>query len=77
MIVDLTFRLPCALKVEKNLKSLAYDGIVAIVTSDLEASNNDELLKEHFASSAKVNSVGVGSSPSVVDHLIQFFCIIC
>jgi hypothetical protein len=57
MVVDFTFRLPCALKIEKDLKSSAYDGIVVIFTSDLEAPNHDELLKEHFISSAKVNSV--------------------
>lgn len=57
IILDCTFRLPCSLKIEKDLKSLAYDGIIVIVTSDLEAPNYDELLKESFISSAKVNSV--------------------
>ncbi|PNF24595.1 putative aminopeptidase W07G4.4 [Cryptotermes secundus] len=48
-------RLPCALKIEKDLKSLAYDGIIVIVTSDLEAPNYDELFKEYFVSSAKID----------------------
>lgn len=50
-----SFRLPCALKIEKDLKSSAYDGIVVIVTSDLEASNHAELLKGHFTSAAKTD----------------------
>jgi hypothetical protein len=57
IIVDFTFRLPCALKIEKDLKSSAYDGIVVIVTSDVDSSHHDDLLKEHFISSAKVNTV--------------------
>jgi hypothetical protein len=78
MVVDFTFRLPCALKIEKDLKSSAYDGIVAIVTSDLEASNHDELLKEHLISSAKVNSVAPSliSSPSVIVHQMLLLCIV-
>jgi hypothetical protein len=76
IIVDFSFRLPCALKIEKDLKSSAYDGIVVIVTSDLEASNHAELLKGHFTSAAKVNTAlylptNVISSSSLV-HLINF-----
>jgi hypothetical protein len=56
MVVDFSFRLPCALKVEKDLKSSAYDGIVVIISSDVETSNHVELLKGHFASAAKVNT---------------------
>ena len=52
----LSFRLPCDLKIEKDLKSSAYDGIIVITTSDLETSNHDELLKGHFTSAAKVNT---------------------
>jgi hypothetical protein len=56
MISGFTFRLPCTLKIEKDLRSAEYDGIVVIGTSDPEASNSyDELLKKHFISSAKVN----------------------
>ena len=51
-----SFRLPCALKIEKDLKSSAYDGIVVITTSDLETSNHDELLKGSFTSAAKVHT---------------------
>jgi hypothetical protein len=49
--------LPCALKVEKDLRSSAYDGIVVIVTSDAETSNRDEILKKHFSSAAKVSTL--------------------
>jgi hypothetical protein len=70
MIFDFTFRLPCALKIEKDLKSSAYDGIVVIVTSDLEAPNYDELLTEYFISSAKVNGVA-----SVYEwRFLTFYC---
>ncbi|XP_021916639.1 putative aminopeptidase W07G4.4 isoform X2 [Zootermopsis nevadensis] len=48
-------RLPCALKIEKDLKSSAYDGIVVIVSSILETYNYDELLKKPFNSSAKID----------------------
>jgi len=55
-MVEETFRLPCALKIEKDLKSSAYDGIVVITTSDLETSNHDELLKRYFTSAAKTDN---------------------
>jgi len=51
-----SFRLPCALEIEKDLKSSAYDGIVVITTSDLETSNHDELLKGHFTTAAKTDN---------------------
>lgn len=64
-------RLPCALKIEKDLKGTEYDCIVVITTSDLETSNHDELLKGHFTLAAMVNTAlylptNVISSSSVV-----------
>jgi hypothetical protein len=68
--------LPCVLKIETDLKSSAYDGILVITTSDLERSDLDELLKGCFISAAKVNTAlylptNVISSSSVV-ILISF-----
>jgi hypothetical protein len=67
--------LPCALKIEKDLKSSAYDGIVVISTSDLEASNHNDLLKRHFTSAAKVITafyLPVNVICSSVIYLIRF-----
>jgi len=49
-------RLPCTLKIEKDLKSSAYDGIIVITTSDLQPSNVDELLNESIASAARIDN---------------------
>jgi hypothetical protein len=48
--------LPCALRIERNLNSSAYDGIIVITTSDLEPSNLDKELEEYFASAGKVST---------------------
>jgi len=64
--------LPCALKIEKDLKSSAYDGIVVITTSDLVTSNHDELLKGNFTSAAKVNTaLHLPTNVKLLNYLVK------
>jgi hypothetical protein len=48
--------LPCALRIERDLHSSAYDGIIVITTSDLEPTNVDGELQQFFDAAGRVRT---------------------